>query len=389
MSGKKSRFQKNAVLTLLMVNAVFFLLLLVAGEVALRVMGKSVGNAPLEGHPVLHHVHPANYHFQAYDPKGEYGGFSIYYDAEGNRYSGRSPASPVEAPLRIALLGDSFVEANQVPWDSCFAGLLEKELAGRAVVKNYGVASYSPVLSYLQWKERVAAFQPHLVWFLLYNNDPRDDRMYLEDALKDESGVANALPGPERWWLRLLRRSYLARFLKKTYTAWRIQREMEPVQLDEQAKILNGQYEENYGVVPETAEYLKRLQQEVERQGGRFLLSAVPSRFNHFFDVEDDSTAFAQVWRRWAEENGVPFLDLVEPFKSAKQQSGRRLFFDHDIHFNSEGHAVVAQTFLKHLPQILGEAPVEKALGKPVRFHPAAPAENTKENPRGSEEKQR
>ncbi|RMF26543.1 MAG: SGNH/GDSL hydrolase family protein [Bacteroidetes bacterium] len=380
MSGKKGRFQKNAVLTLLFVNGVFLLLLLLAGEVALRVLGMSVGNAPLEGHPVLHHVHPADYHFQAYDPKGEYGGFTIHYDAEGNRYSGRPPTSGSEAPLRIALLGDSFVEANQVPWDSSFAGLLERALAGRALVKNYGVASYSPVLSYLQWKEHVAAFRPHVVWFLLYNNDPRDDRMYLESARKDEAGVALAVPGPNRWWLNLLRRSYLARFLKKTYTAWRIQRDFQPVQLDEEAKVLNGQYEENYGIVPETAAYLKRLQQAVEEQGGRFVLSAVPSRYNHFFDVEDDSTAFAQVWRRWAEDNGVPFLDLVEPFKAAKQQTGRRLFFDYDIHFNPAGHAVAAQTFLNHLPQILGSAPADNLLRKPVRFD-SSPQPPEKETP--------
>src|SRR4051794_38074976 len=104
----------------LAVVAISTTLSLLAIEIVLRSFGLGLGNSPLEGDPVLHHVHPKNYKFVAFSGTGEYGGFLIQYDNDGFRVGSNSRSRP----YRVLVLGDSYVEANQVPHDQSFVGRL-------------------------------------------------------------------------------------------------------------------------------------------------------------------------------------------------------------------------------------------------------------------------
>jgi hypothetical protein len=63
----------------LVVGCVFALAL---AEAALRLLGIGYGNAPLETHPILHHVHPRNYSFLSYKPNDAYDGVHVYYSTD-------------------------------------------------------------------------------------------------------------------------------------------------------------------------------------------------------------------------------------------------------------------------------------------------------------------
>src|SRR5262245_24085830 len=122
-------------------------------EAVLRQLDLGFGSAPLESHPVLHHVHPAHYRFRVHTPSGEYGGHSVSYDERG-RVSDPDRATapaPGAQSRRLACFGDSFVEAHQVPFEKSFCRLLEDPKT-QFLTTNFGVSSYSPVLSLLQWK---------------------------------------------------------------------------------------------------------------------------------------------------------------------------------------------------------------------------------------------
>ena len=111
-------------------------------EISLRFFDLGYGNAPLESHPVLHHVHPRSYRFLSHTPSGEYGGHHVFYDQHG-LVSDTERGASKEANCRIAFLGDSFTEAGQVAYKKSFVGLLDS--ATNCMVLNYGVSSYSPI----------------------------------------------------------------------------------------------------------------------------------------------------------------------------------------------------------------------------------------------------
>ncbi|HVS03013.1 MAG TPA: SGNH/GDSL hydrolase family protein [Thermoanaerobaculia bacterium] len=95
--------------------------------------------------------------------------------------------------LRIAVLGDSFTEALQVPRDATFWAVLERELgrclapSGRTVeVLNFGVSGYGTAQELLTLRHRVWEFRPDLVLLaFLSGNDVSDNSRALEgDPMK-------------------------------------------------------------------------------------------------------------------------------------------------------------------------------------------------------------
>jgi len=132
----------------------------------------------MEPDPYLHHVHPKNYSFVQQHPSGELGGFQIRYDADGRVVRNTPLALDIPknaAPCRIALMGDSFTEAGQVPFEASFAGLLEEAARRSCEVRNYGVRSYSPAIYLVQWTRDVQPWHPTHVFLLLFGNDVRED----------------------------------------------------------------------------------------------------------------------------------------------------------------------------------------------------------------------
>jgi hypothetical protein len=103
----------------------------------------------------------------------------------------RDVEHPVAKPpgrLRIAVLGDSCVEALQVPVEQTFWKLLERQVAacpaarGRGVeVLDFGVAGYGTAQELLTLRRQVWAFQPDVVLLAFYpGNDVRNNLRALE-----------------------------------------------------------------------------------------------------------------------------------------------------------------------------------------------------------------
>jgi hypothetical protein len=156
---------------------------LLVAEVALRIAGVS---------------HP---NFYGPDPER---GWALRPGAEGwwrkegnalvriNRDGLRDDEHPVAKPagvLRIAVLGDSCVEALQVPAEKTFWSLLEKELARcpavprgmRVEALDFGVSGYGTAQELLTLRHRVWKYQPDLILLAFYSgNDVRNNWRPLE-----------------------------------------------------------------------------------------------------------------------------------------------------------------------------------------------------------------
>jgi hypothetical protein len=123
-----------------------------------------------------------------------------------NRDGLRDEEHPLAKPpreLRIALLGDSMVEALQVPRDRTFWELVERRLEGceplrgrRVEVLNFGVSGYGTAQELLTLRHEVWKYRPDLVLLGFYaGNDVRNNHRPLEqDPLRPYFTLAGDPP---------------------------------------------------------------------------------------------------------------------------------------------------------------------------------------------------
>ena len=332
--------------------AIGLLVAVAMAELVLRVMGLGFGSSPMEPDPFLHHVHPRNYTFTAQHPSGELGGFPVEYDAEGRTVRPKAfgaGVTPPSTPCRVALMGDSFAEAGQVPFPTSFAGLLEQAAGKTCTVRNYGVRSYSPAIYLVQWTRDVRAWNPSLVFVLVFDNDIREDADYLTQAIVGPDGWPTAIQGPSGGWLvSQLRRSYVARFVRmiteRLSWAW--------AHRGQDQRQIGDLVEENPPLTDLTAGLIRELNRRIAADRAQMVLMVVPSRYRLLaggMDKTDDD--LHKRVKAWADAEGVGFLVLNAPFERAAR-AGIPLFFRQDIHFTEEGHALTAAAIARTFPDL-------------------------------------
>lgn len=326
------------------------LLAVAVAEAGLRLMNMGFGNSPMEPDQVLHHVHPKNYSFIQQHPSGELGGFEIEYNSEGRVYRGRAAksAEPANADCRIALMGDSFVEAGQVPFAESFPGLLEAA-APTCAVRDYGTRSYSPAIYLVQWTRVIAPWKPTHVFVLVFGGDIREDVDYLTVADLDAQGFPTAIHGPDDGWLfAQLRRSYVARFVRMVW------------QRADWARLHGGEPQWTIGGIVEehpewsgpTPRLIEELNRRVTANGGHLTVMVVPSRYRMMGDGKVPLTSdLHDTVGEWAKARRIDFLDLNTSFER-ESRAGKALFFRQDIHFTKDGHRVVADTIAQQHPEL-------------------------------------
>lgn len=305
---------------------------LVAGEVALRVAGIGYGNSPLEASRRLHHVHPRSYEFGMYDPAGEFGGYTVRYDANGYRVSDEAP--PTAPSRRIAFLGDSFTEGNTVDWHETFIGKLEH--ANRDIVtRNFGVASYASLMYLIQAKQDLPSFRPTDVVLQLFSNDFDDDHAYLERASSQDVDKVEWIDGgSQSLSIGLLRHSYLARLIRRgqltlAYTLSRQDKSDAPTYVGRFGRDL-------------TFSIVVAVKREVERQGAHFYLMNIPDKLLAARGKCCADDALSKDVAAFAHRNDIAYVNLSSAFAAFPDQAA--LFYRRDIHLTSAGNRLVAET---------------------------------------------
>jgi hypothetical protein len=94
------------------------------------------------------------------------------------------PGEPAAGTLRVALVGDSFIEARQVALEASVGARLGGDLeacAGPVEVLAFGVSGYGTAQEYLLYRERIAPYHPDLVVLaFLSGNDVSDNHPALQ-----------------------------------------------------------------------------------------------------------------------------------------------------------------------------------------------------------------
>lgn len=121
-----------------------------------------------------------------------------YLNADGMREPGLTIAKK-PGVYRIALLGDSQIEAIQVPLEKSWGKLLEKNLTEKlhrpVEVLNFGVSGYSTVQEYLLMKRQVFKYQPDLVIMGYDGRDMFENWASADASLSNLRPYALKLPG--------------------------------------------------------------------------------------------------------------------------------------------------------------------------------------------------
>jgi len=269
---------------------------------------------------------------------------------------------------RVAVVGDSFVEAFQVDHDQSLAENLEREI-GSATTEVYRYAvSGAPLSQYVHMIERAALAQgPDVVVVLLIHNDfvesftPMPGR-YTSSFLKLRVAQGRVLGeiAPEQYEppaADVLRRTATLRFL---YYRWGVT----PETLRRALFGAGGAvHDANIDVASLDAAWpdiraatfylLRRMNAAVSARGAKLLIAMDGVRRDIYAGTAPNPAGAYRLnalAAALAAENGIAFLDL-HPVFAADWAANREAFEfgDDDNHWNAHGHAVAAKAVAARL----------------------------------------
>jgi hypothetical protein len=264
---------------------------------------------------------------------------------------------------RVAVVGDSYVEALQVPYTASLAEILERTLTGKehpTEVYRFGIAG-APLSQYVHMVEReVVRYRPDLIVVTIVHNDfdesyrTRQGR-YTSNFMKFrvvDGRVTGELP-PEPWragTFEAVRQSAIVRFL---LYRWQVRPQaLVDLILPRPAGAADGRVAANIeigGVLSQRREVEAVADHAVRRLAG--LASGIGARL--LLVMDDDRQAIYRndksspvlelnrIMAAAAARHGVEFLDLHPIFAAHWAAHRRRFEFYVDGHWNELAHSIV------------------------------------------------
>jgi GDSL-like Lipase/Acylhydrolase family len=298
-------------------------------------------------------------------------GQTVAFNSRGMR-DREHPASKPDGVFRILVLGDSFMEALQVPYERSFPGLLEQELAratGRRVeIINASVSGWGTD-DELQYLTRYGAQHADLVLVAVtLHNDISDNLRERFHAIKDGKLVRQPIEDATFWQYKVVElKGFLAThshgFQLLSRARWSRQMRWEAGQLSAHvAALFRPIPDPNLARGVELTELLlAQMQRVASAQGSRMILVLLP------LSVQLSDETFAQLARTAtgsetgldirmpqrlvmgvADRTRVPAIDLLAGFR-ARAAEGGRLFLERDGHWNEAGHRLAVELVLREM----------------------------------------
>jgi lysophospholipase L1-like esterase len=315
----------------------------------------------------------------------------VRINSHGWRDAERSLERPAGA-LRVAVLGDSFTEALQVPLEKTFPARLERELnecrpggVPRVEVLNFGVSGYGTAQQLLTLRERVWQYDPQVVLlaFLPLNDVANNSRalepwharpffvpgsggaLVLDASFRDDPDFRDKLESaPLHAALAELRLHQLVRRVRDgSYEGWRAGGLGESG-IAEQALAppADPDWREAWAV---TEKLVEAMHADVAARGARFLVGVLPGGAAVYPDAAQRESYAAALGlgdylypeRRIAamgRARGFEVVGLTGPMREHAERTGEYLHgFDNTRpgfgHWNDLGHRVAAGVLAKHL----------------------------------------
>ncbi len=295
------------------------------------------------------------------------------------------PQEKTENTFRIAIIGDSYVEAFQVKAEEMISRVLEDQLnksgKKRIEVLAFGVSGYGTIQEYFLYKNFIKPFHPDIV-FLMFDsgNDVRNNVIELEKnparpyaVLSKDGQVSFSEPQIQSSFFKQANRFFLNHSYFYRFVIERVTRVFFVFQRGEKSGIpidyfvyecdTTENWENSWNI---TKAVIKKFRDEVEYDGARFVLVNLSSYFQiHQKDTlrqvmerypEMNGKCWEQqkpnnILQRWSNEGSFLYLDLLPIFIADYQKTARETHFLKDGHWNVYGHWLAAQSLLKYLEE--------------------------------------
>lgn len=282
-------------------------------------------------------------------------------------------AAKRQGVFRIAVIGDSFVDAAAVDYNKSLAERLERMLGPEHhEVYRFGMPA-APLSQYLHiFREEVLAYSPDLVVFVLIHND-FDESYNIElgsfatsflrlDVMNQE--VSEIAPEPyKRPWFWWIRRSATYRYLvekrgvniqgiKDLVNRFRFRRVY-------QANIDISDIDRRSVLDERATAYVFRRIAELAEARMEVLLVMDGDR-GSIYAGRDSAGLYAEgalrlnaMAEQVAAEESIPFFDLHEVFERDYAQNQRMFNSARDRHWNEYGHEVVAKVIHEYVTEVV------------------------------------
>jgi hypothetical protein len=281
--------------------------------------------------------------------------------------------------FRIIMLGDSFTMGKGVEDNQTFSALLENSLNQQKTcestfieVLNGGVDSYAPILSYLQLSHDLVPLKPDVVLLNLDVSDLLQEGAYRKEAVYDANNVITGVPGSDRPVLlnQRIRRwidqnLFCTRLLlfytnklmgHKDLTVLGVVSRANPAILEHTLANDDTNRDEQWNLLFKSISKIKKFSDErsisfalVVYPWGHQVNEKewLPGRYNFMPEGATVSDHYLETIYRLSKESGIEVVNLFPAFRSYDHD--KPLYFNHDMHWTTEGHKVVASELEKHI----------------------------------------
>ena len=301
--------------------------------------------------------------------------------------------------FRVAILGDSYVDAQQVPFEHMFANQLEDLMNHdlRSIeVMNFGVSGYGTDQELIMLGNKVLKYKPDVVLLMYVHNDIQE--IYTNNLIKYENGeFIYVIHNPNPLWknfkafIRNLHTYYYLK--KKTLQIPFLLRTLDKIKIFA-VKLLGEELVENHfpqiakdvkhiidraGLSIELQAFLdplsdevkalwdfefkllKEIQNVLQQNNIKFGMVIITKSFQLDGSALDEYLSKYQIDKsqfvvnnpnktlvEFAEKNNIPILDLYPLFKKYSD-AGKMLHYRKDGHWNKLGNTLAAGEIYKFL----------------------------------------
>jgi len=257
---------------------------------------------------------------------------------------------------RIAVIGDSYIEAWQVSAEEKYPSLLDDSLGDKYEVYSFGVSA-SPLSQYLHMSRYVEKkYSPDIYIFNLIHNDFHESihglsyiPMYLTIKFDTDSTFTEVQPvKPERTHNKvpggeILRKSSLFRYLYYNLNLMDKFRSKKAGAKEVEMNVaVSDVVNQKDSITAVTHYLLNKIKSELAGKEIIFIMDA--PRWNIYSgDLENSKVSWLnQMVADECQKMGLPFIDLTEPMASDYQKNKTRFETDYDGHWAEYGHEFVA-----------------------------------------------
>ncbi len=283
-----------------------------------------------------------------------------------NNYGWNSPIDYIrrKEKKRIAVIGDSYIEAFHVDVDKSYPSLLRAQLGTTYDVYSFGISG-APFSQYLHINRYVnKLFDPEIIIFNIVHNDFIESILHLNPNSYiwlrleiNNKEIKEVLPSPYYPSLRyrfiksIIKNSALFKYLRYNLKINKLYRSVFK-------KNDTGKYNANVNIttlqknkelISSATKYILN-QIRLENLNRRIIFIMDAPKHDLYKNKFDSNVLFLhQIFEKYCLKNNFELIDLIEPMKKDYKLNHIKFNSKYDSHWNEYGHKFVCSQLLNRL----------------------------------------